>query len=62
MEIVTGDCCRNQEIPFLFYPDISGVSGDFDCNLVSLSFSLCIKVLFTNKFYCIKYVPIRFTW
>lgn len=62
VEVASGDCMRNRSIPFLFFPDYSGLSRDYACEDAKLSFSLRVKILFSNQFYCIKYFPIHFTW
>lgn len=62
VEVASGDCMRNRPIPFLFFPDYSGLSRDYVCEDAKLSFSLRVKILFSNQFYCIKYLPIHFTW
>ena len=61
-EIACGDCYRHQEIPFVFYPDLEGVSSDYDGTDAQIHFSLRVKVLFTNHFFCVKYLPVHFSW
>lgn len=61
IEIATGHCV-NRTISFFFFPEYSGVSRDYECEEAKLSFSLRVKILFSNQFYCIKYLPIHFSW
>lgn len=62
IEITCGDCYRNHDIPFVFYPHLEYVSSDCCLGDNQVHFSLRIKILFCNRFCCVKYVPIHFIW
>ena len=62
IEIATGDCPRKKDIQFVFYPNTEGLANDYASNDMQLSFSFRVKVCFENQFFCIKYIPIHFTW
>lgn len=62
IEIASGDCPRNTLLPFVFYPSVSGIANDYASTDMQLSFSLRIKVVFENQFFCMKYIPLHFTW
>ena len=62
IEIATGDCPRRKDIQFVFYPSTEGLANDYASNDMQLSFSFRVKVCFENQFFCIKYIPIHFTW
>ncbi|KAK8812691.1 hypothetical protein WA538_004549, partial [Blastocystis sp. DL] len=56
IEITCGDCYRNHDIPFVFYPHLEYVSSDCCLGDNQVHFSLRIKILFCNRFCCVKYV------
>ena len=62
IEIATGDCPRKKDIQFVFYPNTDGLTNDFSSSDMQLSFSFRVKVRFENQFFCIKYIPVHFTW
>ena len=48
VEVATGHCV-NRTIPFLFFPDYSGLSRDYECEDAKLAFSLRVKIYGRDK-------------